>query len=517
MPRDATAIAVYSWWVRIPPIVLCLACLALPIQAIAKPKPTIAVAPIKGDAGNKVAQAVVAALTGDDFTVIGPAQVSREMAKLDLSGQLDAKDARRLAIKLGVVAVVDGKIGKSGRKRTVRLEVHPRGRPDSEFTVELGATSSAAFRRGVREQIQTRLDATGQPEPDDDDGDAKKPAAKDGDGDGDRKRSLADDDRKRPDDEDRKRKLADDDAAARRARRAADDDATRARTSSDPDTAAARRKRVAGDDEPAVRKRKNRKPGDGDAALPPRVWVAAGASVAQRQLTYDTRSGFTQVPPRVLTTAGAGRVAGEIYPLALTDPSSRLAALGLAAAYDKTFGLSIKLPNQSLRAPINQSHYAIGARYRLGLGDIATVTVGLDYARRHYIADRSGLMMAVLDAPDVDYTAIAPGLAARVPVTPTVAIIGGADGMLMLETGQIQTTSSYGPASVYGIEAIGGVDVAITAQLALRVALEYSLINFSFRGTGALATSRDDDAATQDVNGAHDRSIGVVATLALVY
>jgi hypothetical protein len=493
--------------VRLPAIVLSLVCLAIPIQAIAKP--TIAVAPLKGDAGNKVAEAIAAALAGDDFAVIGPAQVRREMTKHDLSGELDAKDARKLAIKLGVVAVVDGKLGKSGRKRTARLVVHPRGRPDSGFTVDITSTSSAAFRRGVRAQILTRLDTTAQPETadDDDDDDGRKPAKPADDDEGDRKRSLAaDDDRKRTDDE----------AAARRASRAADDDARR-RKPSDADTAAARRKRVASDDEPAVRKRRDRNPRDRDTALQPRAWVGAGASVAQRQLTYDTRSGFTQVPPRVLTTAGAGRIAGEIYPLALTDPSSKLAALGLAAAYDKTFGLSIKLPNQSLQAPINQSHYAIGARYRLGLGDIATVTLGLDYARRHYIADRSGLMTAVLDAPDVDYTAVAPGLAARVPVTPTVAIIGAASGMLMLEAGPIQTTSSYGPASVYGIEASGGVDIALTPQFALRVALEYSLINFSFRGTGALATSRDNDAATQDVNGAHDRSIGVAATLDLVY
>jgi hypothetical protein len=87
----------------------------------------------------------------------------------------------------------------------------------------------------------------------------------------------------------------------------------------------------------------------------------------------------------------------------------------------------------------------------------------------------------------------------------------------MLETGPIQRTPSYGPAKVYGIEALAGVDVAITAQIGLRVALEYSRISLSFNGKGEMTTSRDNDVTTQDVNGATDRWIGVAATLGLVY
>src|SRR5262245_39820028 len=74
----------------------------------------------------------------------------------------------------------------------------------------------------------------------------------------------------------------------------------------------------------------------------------------------------------------------------------------------------------------------------------ARVTVALHYLRRHYIAARDSLMTVVLDAPDVDYTAIAPGVAARVPVTPTITVLGGLDGMLMLEAGPIQRPPSFG-------------------------------------------------------------------------
>jgi hypothetical protein len=320
------------------------------------------------------------------------------------------------------------------------------------------------------------------------------------------------------DDDDRKCTPADD-AREKRTRKpaAADDDRQRKRGDDEP---AARHKRVATeDDEPAVRKRKGRKQ-LGDDPVAPQVLarVSAGGIVAQRRLTYDVRSGLTlqQAPPRVITTAGAGRVKGEIYPLALAGSSGGLAGLGLAGAYNKTFGLSIKIPNQAARAPIDQAHYAVGARYRSRIGAASAVVGVVDYVRRHYIADRSKLMALVLDAPDVDYTAVAPGVAAHTPVTPSITLFGVLDGMLILDTGSIQKTASYGSASVYGADVLGGLDIALAKQIGLRVALEYSQINFSFNGKGMMSTLRDTDSSTQGLMGATDRSIGATVTLGLM-
>ena len=498
---------------------VCMVCVAIPIHAIARPKPKIAVAPLAGDPSNQVAQAVVDALAGKDFVVIGPKEVSRERNKLGLSDELDPKDTRKLVTKLDVVALVDGKVARAGKKRSLHLEVHRRGKPEAGFTIEFKSTSSDSFRRGVHEAIVKKLDGAAEDSADDDDS-AKRLAA----------RPAADDDAAR-----RPRKSLADDDAARRTRKppADDDDARRPRKPPADDDAPARRKRAGDeptterkprvastdDDEPAVRKRKRRKPTDEEAAPQVYARASAGGLVAQRRLTWDVRGGLTQaqIPPRVITTAGAARVDGELYPFGLANPSGALAGLGLAAAYDKTFGLSIQIPNQPVRAPIDQAHYAVGARYRFGVGEASTIALGVDYMRRHYIADRSGLMAAVLDAPDVDYTAIVPGIAARTPVSPAVAIFGDLDGMLLLDTGPIQKTASYGPATVYGVDVVGGVDIALARQIGLRLALEYSQINFSFNGKGMMASLRDNDATTQDVMGATDRSIGVTATLGLMY
>ena len=508
-------------------IVICGLCLAIPTRAMARPKTKIAVAPLQGDAGNKVALAVVDALAGKDYEVVGPKQTGREMTKLGLD-ELDGKATRKLAQKLGVVAIIDGKVGKAGKKRSLHLEVHRRGKPVDGFTVEFKSASSSGFRRGIHDEIGKKLDGAGDDPAEEDE--PRRPFADSGE-----HSRKADEDRRRADDEqtrkaDEERKRADEDERSRRAEsdrkrdedaraRKADDDRKR-----DDDDRRARkpagRKRVASADDDDDRTTRRRRPRKDDAAPLIAARVGAGASVAQRQLSWDLRGGLTgtQVPPRVRTTAGAGRVDGEVYPFALADPSSSLAGLGLAAAYDRTFGLSIKVPNQTVAAPIDQSHFSIGARYRIAIGDASSLALGLDYASRKYVAERGGLMGAVLDAPDVAYSAVSPGAWLRVPVASSVTVFGGADGLLIFEAGAIQRTTSYGPATVYGLEATGGVDIAITRQIAVRVGVEYSQIMFTFTPKGpTMANNRDNNPTTQDVMGATDRSIGGAVTLGFVY
>jgi hypothetical protein len=517
----------------IPVVVISLVGIAIPARGTAAPRPKIAVAPLDGDPGNKVATAVVDALAGKDYAVVGPKETGREIARLNLAGELDGKATRKLTTKLGVVAVLDGKVSKAGGKRFLRLEVHRRGKPDAGFTVEFKATTSKGFRRTIHDEVDQKLEgASDDPAGDDeprpapfaDDDRKHKPAEAAGD---DRPARTASDDgetRRKPapapaDDEPRARKPASGDDDAPRPRRSASDDDDAGRRSRKAEAGKpSRRVAAADDDGAAVRKRKRARHDDDDPAPLAAARIGAGGSVAQRQLSWDLRSGFTQIPPRVLTTAGAGRVDGEIYPLALADPHSGLAGLGLAASYDKTFGLAIKVPNQTVSAPINQSHYTIGARYRLGLGEASSVAFGLDYASRRYVADRSGLGAAVLDAPDVDYKAVSPGASLRVPVASSVTVFGGADGLLIFEAGGIQNSTSYGPATVYGVEGTAGVDIALARQIALRIGLEYSQIMFKFTPKGAtMANSRDQDQASQDVNGATDRSIGGTAMICLTY
>ena len=101
---------------RVLTVLISLVCFAVPVRALAKPKPKIAVAPLQGDTDGKIAEAVVDALAGKDFAVVTPADVGREIKKLGLSHELDAKAVRKLTTSLEVVAIVRSRGVQCGKR-----------------------------------------------------------------------------------------------------------------------------------------------------------------------------------------------------------------------------------------------------------------------------------------------------------------------------------------------------------------------------------------------------------------
>jgi hypothetical protein len=436
-------------------------------SALAKPKVVVTVA--GGDSGDRMGEAVREILDGK-LAVVAPRDVERAMSKLDLSGALEDDELRRLRQRLDAAVVVQGKLGRSGKKKTVRLTVAVRGKRPSAFTVQYKSVGSEKFRDTVRDALLKRIGSIDDLEDGED-----RPKKK-------KKKKLASADDDDDDDDDRPR--------TRKRKRASDDD------DDDDDD----------DDE-----------GDGEGvrerpARPlPAARVDAGFSYGARYLTYKIASDSPMRPPKVLTPAPSGRFEGELYPLALSNPSSPLAGLGIFGEYDKTIGLSIEVPNTMGKStPINQAHYSIGVRYRLPLGRSA-ISAGVAYARRHYIADRSSLDQPTqLDAPDVDYAAVAPVIGARTQVASRIALFAEIDAMLVLSAGSIVESENYGGGDVFGIGGNVGVDIALGKQIGLRFAAEYNQMNLSFGGTGTMASVRK-------VSGATDRDFGGSATFAAMF
>ncbi len=392
-------------------------------------KPRVAIAPIAGDAGNKLT-AVLTEVLSEEVTVVKQAATTRALSKLAISGELDTGDARRLQGAVDADAVVHGTI-KQGRTRVLQLSVSAKQRKTSRFSIELTSTRSEKWRGKVRSELVKRIAAKADEASEQD----ERPVRK-----------------------------------KQRKKRADDDDSTH----------------------PAVQSR---------------VRADLGATLGLRRLTYA--GGGAQQPPRVGTFAPSGRIAGELYPMA--GNAGAAARLGIAGHYDRTFGLAIDVPAVAADVPISQSHYALGVRYRMAIGEESALAFGLDYARRKYLADRSGLATpGQLDAPDVDYTAVVPRIGARTPLTPSVTGFADLGVPLVLSTGPIQRADSFGPANVFGVELAAGAEIVLATQVALRLVAEYSQISFSFKGTGDMATARG-------VTGATDRWLALAALLAVVY
>ena len=179
--------------------------------------------------------------------------------------------------------------------------------------------------------------------------------------------------------------------------------------------------------------------------------------------------------------------------------------------YERAFGVKINVPLDPDDAAIKQSNYLVGARYRLALGT-STVALGVAYAGRKYVADRTKLdMPSSLDMPDVKYSAIVPGLIGRFAVTPTIGAYVGADFLLMRSAGSVQKTEQYGPADIIAFELQGGLDVAFGANYGLHLGADFSQIGFKFKAKpGTMAAARG-------VSSASDRTYSFCAAFAVMY
>ncbi len=451
----------------------------------ARAKPSVAVAPLDGDTGNKVGNAVAKAAEEEASAVTGPKDTKKAMEKLDLSGTLDKKDAKKLRTKLDVEILIQGKVEDDGDDKSIQLSVSGKGIKSSKLKLRF-KTVSTKFRNDLAEALAKRL-APGEAEEDDDDKPKRlsdnedKPKRLNDNEDKPKKRLSDDEDRpkKRVDDEDKPKKRVSD-------------------TDGDEDSG-------------SVRKKKRKRRGDDDeeptrhAVTQVAIRLNAGAGFGRRGLTYDGGGGAAGPPP-IGTAAPSARIEVEAYPAAMSTLKGPAAGIGVYGEYDKSFAVSIRVPGTGGKeAPINQQHYAAGVRYRVPFGEHA-VAFGVGYAARRYTADRSGIPAGqMLDMPDVKYSGIAPNVVGRFAATPTVGVFFSGAFLFLLKAGAITTKDGFGYAKTLAFDVAGGVDIALAKGYGLRIAAELSQVGLSFRTT------------VRGVSAATDRTIGLVASFEVLY
>ena len=461
-----------------------VACMIVP--AIVLAKPSVAVAPLDGDDGNKVGNAVAKAIGDEASSVTGPKDTGKAMKKLDLSGELSKSDRKKLRGKLDVDVLIYGKVDDDGSEKSVSLTVTGKGLKSSKLKLRFKKATSPKFKNELSEALAKRL-SPGEADEDDDEAEERK------------KREAANEEERQ------KKKKHDDDEEETRKKKKRDDDEEETRK---------KKKRVSDEDDnedgPAVRKKKKRRRSDDEDETPRHavtqaaIRLNAGAGYGRRGLDYDASG--ANPPPPVGTAAPSGRVEVELYPGATSTLKGAAAGFGIYGDYDMTFGVSIAVPGSGGKsASISQSHYQAGVRYRFAFGQ-NTIALGVGYAARKYTADRSGLGMGVtLDMPDVKYRGIAPNIVGRFAATPSVGVFAGATFLLLMDAGPIATNANFGYAKTLAFEGAGGADIALGKGYGLRLAVELSQVGLTFRQT------------VRGVSAATDRTIGAVATFEVLY
>jgi len=469
-------------------------CIVLPALALAKPK--VAIEPLDGDNDGAIVTVVVEQAE-HHAKVTGPKATAKKADELNISDAETPKALKKLRIKLGVDMIIHGKVDRSGGKKVLVLTVSGRGK-SSTFEVPYKLATSKKFHDELDVELAKRIDPDAEREAQEEDED--EAAA--------REKERADKDRADKDRADKARadkERADKDREKERDRdkdrdRDSKSHSSHVRTASkdEPD------EEVTADTEDHHKKKHHHHLAERNPVTQDAVWLDGGGAGLHRTLTYASEAGGTP-PPRVGTGSVSGVIEGEIYPWSFDSLKGGAAGFGFFGSAARTVGLSITVPGTGNSAAINEGAYQAGVRYRFVFGQ-SSLAIGASYWERHFIADRSGLPVGtVLDMPDVSYTAFAPGAIVKLAAAPKIAAVLAVDVPLVLAAGAITTTNDFRQASVIAFAVEGGADFALAQNYGLRIAGLFDQLKLSF------------DQPQRGVTAATDRTMGVIASFALVY
>lgn len=248
--------------------------------------------------------------------------------------------------------------------------------------------------------------------------------------------------------------------------------------------------------------------------------VTVGVSFNARDFAWNTASdlpGSMGVPnsgkPPDYKGAPAAGVHVDLrgYPLAIGHKTTGIwKDLGLHFMFDRALLISSELDGEKLDTV--SVRYLAGASFRYPLGKSAVVGATLAYGSQKFeIAPGS-------DLPNAGYTMIAPGVfaGARLPFFPKLTVGAKAAFLLISDAGQITEDAFYGNASINGLDAELDIDYAIKPAIFARAAVTYETIGYTFDGDGMLSTGRDVDPE-QDIFGARDNYLGVSFSVGYLY
>ncbi|HTR49712.1 MAG TPA: hypothetical protein VMJ10_03330 [Kofleriaceae bacterium] len=475
---------------------LVVVCVALPALALAKPK--VAIEALDGDNDGAIT-AVVVEQAEHHAKVTGPKVVAKKADELNISDAETPKALKKLRIKLGVDMIIHGKVDRTGGKKVLVITVSGRGK-SSTFEVPYKLATAKKFHKELDEELEKRIDPDAEKEAQEEDEDEAAAREKER---ADKERAdkeRADRDKERADKEraDRDRERADKDRTDKEREHKSHSSHTRTASKDEPDEEVTEES-----DHP--KKKHHHHLEERDLVTQGAVWLDGGGAGLHRTLQYKVQTAGA-APPPVGTGSVSGVLEGEIYPWSFDHlRGGFLNSVGFFGSAQRTVGLSINVPGTSDSAPINEGAYQLGIRYRFTFGR-SSLAIGASYWERHFIANRGSLPAGTtLDMPDVAYSAVAPGAIVKIAAAPKVGVMLAADVPLVLSAGEITSTMELQQAKVIAFAIEGGVDIAFAQNYGLRLAALFDQEMLSF------------DAPQRSVTAATDRTMGVIASFALIY
>ena len=488
-------------------LLVCASAIVLvPGAALAKPK--VALTEIEGDTNGEIRAAVIASLDSKELALVNSKDVSRAATKIGPVADFTEKDFGKLAAALEADAIVLAKLDKTGETKSLKFRLFVHNKMEKGFTISFKDSKSPKFRTALHDKMVEKL-----------------AGASEGDGDGD-----GDGDGKKPEDGEAGTGKKPEDA------KPAVKPVEPVKTVTPPPPPVPEKGEKGEKGEHKAEKHVAVvEPVEGVGArtepvaerprsanlIPLRLDL--GLALAQRSFTFTT-SMAGNPGDTALSPAPALGIAAELYPFALSShPKPALAKLGVALGYERT--LSLDAPAGTGTAPVTESAFEIGLRYRLVIGQVSerspTLTFGIGFMLRQFSPDEAGVTDATAKTtlekrtPASSVSMIDPGAMFRYPVNHRFALVAGLRGMIVTGAGTIQEPTSYGPATAYGIDGLLGLDVLLGKRFVARLAGELTQVHYSFNG-GAY-TDLDGNASTKEVSALTDRSLGGSLSVGVLY
>jgi hypothetical protein len=197
------------------------------------------------------------------------------------------------------------------------------------------------------------------------------------------------------------------------------------------------------------------------AAGPRLLEVAVDARMFSRSFSYAQN--LTGLPEYEIAGALATVMEVALHPLA--SLGSALAPVGLLASLEYGLGVGSRVSESEERRASDVHGYSVGMEYRLQHAGFELAPQA-GYAVRAFTTGEPGAQ-----SPDVSYSLLSGGLAARAPLTARLGAMARCSYLHVLDAGPLTAEERFSRASVRGMELEGGLAFSVLRELEIRASV----------------------------------------------
>ena len=230
----------------------------------------------------------------------------------------------------------------------------------------------------------------------------------------------------------------------------------------------------------------------------PRFMIDGGGYYGSRSLIWDTEPDAEVQQFAGISTKGL-QLNAAVYPFPLKQTDGVLSGVGFTGSLHHSAGSTVVFDNVDTieEYVLNQNGWELGVHYRTPLNSLIAIDGGVYYGNQTYeIVDAS----PDFETPDTKYSYLGASAHLDLSITDRALIGFGARYFTVLDSGDLQSTDFYGPASASGLGLEASFQIPLPASLYVRGQLSYQRITLELNGGGIITDE-------EGVTGGHDSQI----------